>query len=161
MCCYILAIEALKKPMGTWCTNCSSKNGCDIYPDHPQECKDYQCGYLVLDKVFGEIWNPVKSKMVVTPGLNGKRLRVNVHPSYPSRWKEEPYYSELRRIAQKLDPKSMQLLICVGRKTTVMLPNEDVYLGEVAEDEEVWTTVTKTQFGFQVAAKIIAKTATT
>ncbi len=157
MCCYILAIEDLKKPMGTWCTNCSSKKGCDIYPNHPQECKDYQCGYLIHDKLFGEIWNPVKSKMVVTPGLNGKRLRVNVHPSYPSRWKEEPYYSQLRRIAQNLDPKSMQLLICVGRRTTAMLPNEDVYLGHVAEDEEVWTNVTKTQFGFKVTAKKIAK----
>ena len=157
MCCYVLAIDALEKPMGTWCTNCSNKNSCDIYPDHPQECKDYQCGYLTLANVFSEIWNPTKSKMVISLGLNGHRIRVDVHPSYPTRWKEEPYYSDLRRIAQNLNPKTTQLIVRVGRKTTVMLPNEDAYLGEVAKDEEVWTNVVRTQFGYNVVAKKISK----
>ena len=158
MCCYILEIEELNKPMGSWCKNCSTRKGCDVYPEHPSECRDYQCGYLVLDELFGEEWKPSKSKMVVSAELEGRRFRVNVHPSYPLRWKDEPYYSKLKEIAGNMDPGIMQLLICNGRKTTVLLPNEEVYLGEVTPEEEVLTGVWKTPFGYEARAeKVVTK----
>jgi len=52
----------------------------------------------------------------------------------------------------------MQLLICSGRKTTVLLPNEEVYLGEVTPQEEVLTGVWKTPFGYEARAeKVVTK----
>ena len=152
MCCFILEINNFNKPMGEWCKHCSTFKRCDIYSTRPKECKDYKCGYLVLDDVFDEKWYPPKAKMIVSTEMDGHRFRVNVHPKYPNRWREEPYYSTLKSIAKSLDPGEAQLIICVGKKTTVILPNEEIYLGLIEEGQQVLTKCIATASGNKYSA---------
>ena len=35
LCCKVMAIEELAKPVGTWCPHCKPGRGCRIYPDRP------------------------------------------------------------------------------------------------------------------------------
>ena len=44
-CCTLSVVEALNKKAGVECSFCTN-NRCEIYGDHPQECKDFECAYL-------------------------------------------------------------------------------------------------------------------
>jgi len=50
-CCYIPAVPSLAKPAYELCRH-SSKGGCRIYAERPQECRDYSC--LWLSSELGE-----------------------------------------------------------------------------------------------------------
>jgi hypothetical protein len=41
-CCYVLAIEALKKPAGVMCRHCTGAQ-CGIYEERPPACRAYFC----------------------------------------------------------------------------------------------------------------------
>lgn len=45
LCCFSMGIGELQKPAYTTCQH-SCKQGCLIYGQHPQECKDYRCLWL-------------------------------------------------------------------------------------------------------------------
>ena len=44
MCCKLPEIPNYKKGY-TWCKNCNVGNGCSIYNNRPQKCKDFYCLY--------------------------------------------------------------------------------------------------------------------
>ena len=43
-CCYVYAIDEIKKPKHTLCKFCNG--GCSIHGDHPNTCKGYQCEFI-------------------------------------------------------------------------------------------------------------------
>ena len=45
VCCTLSVVSELNKKAGEHCIYCIN-NGCDIYGDHPQVCKDFECAYL-------------------------------------------------------------------------------------------------------------------
>lgn len=45
VCCTLSAVSELNKKVGEQCFFCVD-NGCEIYGDHPQVCKDFECAYL-------------------------------------------------------------------------------------------------------------------
>lgn len=45
VCCTFSVVPELNKKAGEDCINCKN-NGCEIYGDHPQSCKDFECAYL-------------------------------------------------------------------------------------------------------------------
>ena len=49
-CCVVLTIndEALQKLQGYRCKNSTSTGGCAIYPDRPDTCRRFQCGWRML-----------------------------------------------------------------------------------------------------------------
>lgn len=47
-CCTILPIPELDKPAGVPCKHLTAQ-GCGIYDDRPQLCKDFLCGYRRVD----------------------------------------------------------------------------------------------------------------
>lgn len=50
VCCVALTIEdrALNKPQGHRCKNAQPDNRCGIYPDRPQTCRIFNCGWRIL-----------------------------------------------------------------------------------------------------------------
>lgn len=44
VCCTVCVVEELNKQAGEHCVNCVN-NGCKIYGNHPQTCKDFECAY--------------------------------------------------------------------------------------------------------------------
>lgn len=105
MCCKVLLIDEVEPPKaaGQWCRHCEPGKGCSIYAKRPEGCRQYQCQWLLGH--LPEWLYPERSKIVVDAVDIGDGVgvaRINVDPSYPNRWQEEPYYSALKRLAQAL-----------------------------------------------------------
>jgi hypothetical protein len=80
-----------------------------------------------------------EGKFVLAPELGGKRLAAYVDPSRPNAWKGEPYYSQFKRSARMAIPKRDQVVVYIRRRAIVILPDEDVDLGVIGDDELIVT----------------------
>lgn len=151
MCCYMLKIDALDKPDGHWCAHCPTKKRCGIHGEHPQECRDFHCGYLTVASL-DESWKPSKSKIIMAAELDGQRMTAIVDPARPDAWRKEPYYGTLKAWAEAAVPYNGQVVVRVGPRYWVILPDRDVDLGEVGEDEVIVTEVNQTPTGKKLDA---------
>jgi len=141
LCCKLLAISELEKPRATWCTHCHVKAGCKIHGSHPQECRDFYCGYMIND-ALDERWNPAKSKIVLTyEKRHTARLSVHVDPGRAGVWREEPFYSQIKRWAVEAAAGRGQVIVWEGRKVIAVLPDREKDLGEVRADQFIVTSV--------------------
>ena len=71
MCCKVMAVEALDKPVGVMCKHACGK--CSIYETRPDSCRTYNCLWLVDERVPEE-FKPSKTKVV----LNAKDGAIQV-----------------------------------------------------------------------------------
>ena len=138
LCCKLLAVPALEKPTEKWCAHCDVGRGCRIYDRRPGECRAFTCGFLTLAQL-SEAWRPSTCKFVLLISATDKRLVADIDPGFPAAWRVEPYYSQLKEWARFAVAKRWQVMACLGRRTTVILPDEDVDLGLVTEDETILT----------------------
>lgn len=84
-----------------WCKHCApGKGGCKIYTDRPERCREFLCQWLQDDR-FGEHWFPAHSKILVDTKLDSGKIFVCfvVDHDYPTRWREEPWFSDIKRVA--------------------------------------------------------------
>jgi hypothetical protein len=136
LCCKLLGIAELGKPKGVWCGHCDIGVGCRIYAMRPPSCGEFHCGFLTLG-TLKEAWRPSKCKIVVAAEAGGRRLAAYVDPGRPDAWKAEPYYSQLKEWARLAARKRNQVVVCIGPQTIVILPDKDVDLGVVGDDEMI------------------------
>ena len=137
LCCKVLKIPETHSDKGKWCRHCAVGEGCAIYEARPERCRDFMCGYLVWDKV-PEHWHPARSRIVVVSEM-GFRLNFTVDPGSPGRWREAPYYNEIKAMAVLAFQENRQVLITVGNRVIAFLPDREVELGVVGEHETVIT----------------------
>jgi hypothetical protein len=81
LCCKLLGVPELKKPPGKWCAHCTIGKGCKIYPERPQPCVDFECGWLISNLPLE--YRPDHSHMVMT-GENDKTFFIHIDPNYPN-----------------------------------------------------------------------------
>ena len=136
LCCKLLTIEELGKPNGQWCPHCVKGRGCAIYSDRPNECRGFQCGYLLWPEL-GEHWLPSRSKLVVAFKPDGMEIIIHVDPGIPNAWRAEPYYSQIRSIAVRAAGTAYTVFVQIGRRIIAVFPDREVDLGVVAEDERI------------------------
>jgi len=55
LCCELLKVPSLDKNAGVLCSNCVLTKGCKIYNSRPQECVDFKCAYIQMDKVHVDL----------------------------------------------------------------------------------------------------------
>ena len=134
LCCKILSITELAKPKGQWCRHCDIGRGCRIYDQRPPSCRTFICGYLGWP-VAGDHWFPARCKMVIIG--EESRLIVRVDPSRPNAWREQPYYDEIKDWSAMAVREGRTVLVVVGESSIVVLPDGEVELGLVAEDERI------------------------
>lgn len=146
LCCNLLKIEALDKPAGTWCRHCSTQRRCDIYEQRPSPCVTFHCGYLNWRQV-GDEWKPSDCKIVLLTELEGRRICARVDGGQPDAWRREPYHSTLRKWAAEVAPHGVQVIVSVEDRVFVILPERDVDLGVVADDDHIVTAVRHTPDG--------------
>ena len=123
LCCKLLSVSELNKPIDTWCPHARpGKGGCAIYPDRPHRCRVFVCGWLQNSSpllvgrrghigvafAYDDAWYPARCKMVLFQAEFGK-LVVAVDPNFPNAWRHEPYYSQLRAAP-------LQVVIRIGRR---------------------------------------------
>jgi hypothetical protein len=158
LCCKLLRIEAFDKPEGRWCSHCSPGNiGRKIYDERPDECRDSYCAWLTAIDV-GQEWYPIKCKMVLYAEAEGNRIALHVDPSWPSAWREEPYYSQLKKWAIHAAESSQQLVVYIRNRVIVLLPNKEIDLGIIERGDQImvassWTANGKEWHAFTVPAK--------
>lgn len=136
LCCRLLRVESLAKPALVNCIHCTTDVGCNIYPQRPQDCRDYACGYLRVDDM-PERWDPRTSKMVIQISDDPAKVIVHVDPERPEMWRAEPYYSDLRAWAALALEREARVYVVVGTATTIILPDRHVELGALADDDAI------------------------
>jgi hypothetical protein len=136
LCCKVLSIKELGKPQGDWCQYCEIGHGCKIYDERPSECRAFYCGYLAWP-MTEEHWFPARCKMVLVSELDGNRVAIHVDPSRPDAWREQPYYDEIKHWARLAAPEMRQVVVCIRNRAIVILPDEDVDLGPIRDDERI------------------------
>jgi hypothetical protein len=143
LCCKVLAIAELGKPRGVWCGHCDTRQGCRIHGRHPEECRDFYCGWR-LRPDLDERWAPAKSKIVLAyEEEHAPRLSVHVDAARPGAWREEPFYSQIKRWAAAAVAARGQVIVWQGRTAIAVLPDRDKQLGEVGPGQFIITAERK------------------
>lgn len=93
------------------------------------------------------MWRPSNSKIVLTAGADHNSIVAHVDPDRPRAWRRDPFYKTLKEWSIAAMPQDGQVRVRIGRKTIVILPNKDVDLGIVADDEVICTKQTLTDGG--------------
>ena len=75
--------------------------------------------------------------MVIVSELEGMRIAIHVDPGRPNAWRDEPFYSEIKEWSRHAAEGMMQVVVCIGNRAIVILPEEDVDLGEITDDERI------------------------
>lgn len=139
LCCKLPSVEVLNKPIGKWCTHCVIGRGCLVYHTRPEECRDFYCGFMTLPQL-GEEWRPSTSKLIVGIETGGNSIFVHVDPTRPDAWKSEPFYSKLREWARNAVSSHGHIIVRVANRRIVILPDRDVDLGVIGDDEMIVTS---------------------
>jgi hypothetical protein len=71
--------------------------------------------------------------------LEGQRdvFGIRVDPGDPTAWRREPHYGQLKNFAAALVERRQQLVVYVGERAFLILPNKDVDLGNVGHGDQI------------------------
>lgn len=121
LCCKVLEVTDLAKPVDTACTHILAGGGCAIYHQRPRQCRGFSCAWL--QGHLDDDWFPERAGIVLHFGLDALNVQVDIEN--PERWREEPYFSKLVelslngiRVTSKLPYAT---LIIVGSDRYLML----------------------------------------
>jgi len=135
LCCKVLAIEALDKADGVWCSHFRKGGGCGFYEHRPAACRGFHCLWLTSEKL-GDDWRPDKAGFVMYSDRDGKRLNVVVDPGKPAAWRREPYYSYIKAMSRR-SFDGYELVVCIGDRRIVVFPGEEIDLGVLSPDSKL------------------------
>jgi hypothetical protein len=142
LCCKLFNIPDVPKPAGKWCQHCQPGKGCKIYDNRPETCRKFFCGWMVSPGL-GPEWKPERSKLIMQLLVVGDVFWVNayVDEAYPAAWQRADIYKRLKQIAAGNPPVGDKLKVVVrvqiGRRHIIVLPDRDVDVGFVGDDEEL------------------------
>jgi hypothetical protein len=156
LCCKVLRIEETQSSAGEWCKHCDPGHGCKIHPTRPATCRDFFCMWMTLAEI-GDHWKPSKSKMVLRTELDGARIAAHVDKSSPGAWLRAPYYQDLKRWAALAARGENQVSVWIGMHAIVILPDRDIDLGVVGDDEVVVSTKEQTRNGIVLGAEKVKR----
>jgi hypothetical protein len=124
LCCKVYEVPVLEKSAGKWCGHCKPGRGCGIWETRPQFCRDFFCRYIV-DPNLGPQWRPDVCKFVMNYQPNGT-FAIACDPGVRHAWKNEPYYSGIKRIARQLLENGITTYVVDGVNKIIVTPDEDV-----------------------------------
>jgi hypothetical protein len=119
LCCKVMAIEELAKPVSSWCPHCKPGRGCLIYADRPAECQAFSCLWLV-NKRLDARWKPSRSKLVLTTSEDGIEIRCD--PGFPDAWRKEPFRSEIQQWAVSGETHDVTVVVIIGARMILVTP---------------------------------------
>jgi hypothetical protein len=146
LCCKVMAVPALAKPAGTWCRHCRTGSGCGIYESRPNECAEFLCGYLAQPELPEE-WKPVVSRLILSSKIIHGTINVFVDPGRPDAWRKQPYYGAMQQWARRALATQGRVVVHLGARSIVILPDHAVDLGVVADDELIVVLSTSAEPG--------------
>jgi hypothetical protein len=103
LCCKVMNVPDVipAKTAHKWCSHASPGCGCIIYDTRPASCREFSCMWLT-DHRIKDHWYPAKARIVIHPTVEKGSNYVSfvVDPAYPLRWREEPYFSDIKEMAR-------------------------------------------------------------
>lgn len=150
LCCKLLAVDEIGKPPRMWCEHSAAGVGCTIYEGRPAACRTFRCLWLDREEL-GPEWQPHLSHFVLY--LDGAQLVVNVDPEHEGAWRRKPFHGTLRAWADRGLAEGLQIVVKTGRRVTAILPDREVDLGEVADDEYIKLSRIRTPEGVRLVAR--------
>lgn len=134
MCCKVLLIKELEKPVGRWCRHAVMGKGCGIYEDRPSVCRSFYCHWM-LDPNLGPEWKPEKAKFVLYPDAKKEEVfHVAVDPAFPDAWTKPPFFVAIKDWVQEGAERGRFMVVHIGTRWIAVLPDRIVELGNVEED---------------------------
>jgi hypothetical protein len=130
LCCKLIGFAELHKPAGQWCVHCIKRGGCKIYEARPNECRSFNCGWLT-NVQFGDEWQPMRSKTVIRhlPYGDASILLFHVDVGSPLLKRKEPYYSQLKQLAQNGLRNNGWINLLINGRLIVVLPGKEIDCG--------------------------------
>jgi hypothetical protein len=129
LCCKVMAIDELHKPMGVWCPNFKPGQGCSVYGSHPPSCQAFKCLWLVSPTMPDDV-RPDRSKVVIDVDNNGDRILARCDPAHPLAWRQEPMYGQLKRWSKRGWREGKTVFAMVNRRMWLIAPDQDIDIGE-------------------------------
>jgi hypothetical protein len=139
LCCKVVSIPLFGKAAGQWCSHAKPGKGCGIHATRPFVCRGFYCHWM-LTPGLGPEWKPDVAKFLISTRNNGARITAHVDKGAPHAWRREPYYSTFKKWATKAvaqRPHMHLIDVMIGDRLIVILPDRDVELGTIGEDETV------------------------
>jgi len=135
LCCKLYDLPQAQSPAGKWCRHCAPGKGCTIHATRPQVCRKFFCGWMVSASL-GQEWKPERARLIIRLiPADGASLcvAVDVDEGFPTAWQRPDIHARLKRIAASAGG----VVVSIGRRRIVVLPDRDVDVGVVGDDEEV------------------------
>jgi hypothetical protein len=101
------------------------------------------------------LWFPTKSKIVIRTFWDEKYqmpiMQLKVHPDYPNRWREEPYYSSIKRMAVigLLQPEIILVQVSCNDDLFVIYPTRDIHHKLTINEEEKALLLAETELAIE------------
>jgi hypothetical protein len=139
LCCKVLAVDQLKKPMGAWCPHHGAGAGCTIHATRPHACRTFDCVWL-MDPEMPQRFRPDRTKVVLDQDAAGRRLIARCDPANPRAWRRDPIYAALKGYAADSWGSGRIVLAVAGRRVWVITPTSDLDIGELDPHSELKVT---------------------
>lgn len=130
LCCKLMGVEELAKPMGVACVHCRPGKGCGIYADRPTGCRAFECVWL-MDPEMPHRFRPDQTRVVLDQDGDGRRLIARCDPANPMAWRRNPIYAALKAYAAREWGQGKIVTAVAGRRTWLIAPREEIDLGEL------------------------------
>ena len=160
LCCKVVAVEEIAKPIGAWCQHCHRQKGCAIYEQRPPSCRMFICQWMLAAELGAE-WKPDRAKFAMLKSAGGRHLTVFADPGNPSTWRRSPYYENLKHWATQgvRNTADLHLVdVMIGPRCIVILPDREVELGNLGSDEMIHLACRNTAAGVVFDASKIKRT---
>jgi hypothetical protein len=96
--------------------------------------------------------------MVLYVESEGNRIVVHVDPGFPTAWRQEPYYSQLKDWARAAVDAGGQVVAYIRDRVIVILPNKEIDLGTFEPGDHIMVAELNVPYGrdwraYKVASK--------
>jgi hypothetical protein len=101
VCCKIMGVHELGKPVDTRCAHCAAGVGCTIYETRPQSCRTFDCVWLQTQrglKPLARELRPDTSHVVMSTAAGGETVVLNVGRERPDAWRRGPMGKLVRQM---------------------------------------------------------------
>ena len=120
LCCKLMGVVSIAKPVNTWCPHCQKGKGCKIYDSRPEECREYACEWLT-NPALPEALKPDKCRVVFSMlDEGGPFLHVIADPGYPGAL-QDPL---VRDAIERAQSRKVDVITWVGKRRAVYTSGE-------------------------------------